>query len=162
MALKLVRFIGGIAATALTDDAAHGLDIGKLGAGSAFRISEYGGNDVFFKITNLSDSTAVTATNGMYLKASSSILVVSEGVGGIRTVGSDLYMGTVSLDGTDGAGSDAGGAVLLNGTDSSSTNAGFRVALDTLIDSQYLSVINETASSDGAVYVEEVTQGNTV
>ena len=52
--------------------------------------------------------------------------------------------------------------ILLSGTDSSSTNAGFRVALDTLIDSQYLSVINETASSDGAVYVEEVTQGNTV
>ena len=75
MALKLVRFIGSIT---LGDDNASGIEIGKLGGGSAFRISEFGGQDIFFKITLNSDRTAVTATNGMYLKASTSITVVPE------------------------------------------------------------------------------------
>ena len=75
MALKLVRFIGSIT---LGDDNASGIEIGKLGGGSVFRISEFGGQDIFFKITLNSDRTAVTATNGMYLKASTSITVVPE------------------------------------------------------------------------------------
>ena len=48
MALKLVRFIGSIT---LGDDNASGIEIGKLSGGSAFRISEFGGQDIFFKIT---------------------------------------------------------------------------------------------------------------
>ena len=52
MALKLVRFIGSIT---LGDDNASGIEIGKLGGGSVFRISEFGGQDIFFKITLNSD-----------------------------------------------------------------------------------------------------------
>ena len=136
MALKLVRFIGSIT---LGDDNASGIEIGKLGGGSVFRISEFGGQDIFFKITLNSDRTAVTATNGMYLKASTSITVVPEEI---------IKNGE--------------GKVLLDGTDSSSNNAGDAVFYDFTNTSYFISVINETAGNDGAVHVEEVSQGNTV
>ena len=48
MALKLVRFIGSIT---LGDDNASGIEIGKLGGGAAFRISEFGGQDIFKDIS---------------------------------------------------------------------------------------------------------------
>ena len=54
MALKLERFIGGVSASDTADDAAHGIELGKLSRGSAFRVSEYAGQDVFFKITLMS------------------------------------------------------------------------------------------------------------
>ena len=101
MALKLVRFIGSIT---LGDDNASGIEIGKLGGGSVFRISEFGGQDIFFKVTLNSDRTAVTATNGMYLKASTSITVVPEEI--IKN-----GEGKVLLDGTDSSSSDAGSFV---------------------------------------------------
>ena len=50
--------------------------------------------------------------------------------------------------------------VVLDGTDSSSNNANDAVSYDFTNTSYFISVINETASSDGAVYVEEVTQGH--
>ena len=42
MALKLIRHCGTIAATDLADDTASGLALGKLGAGNAFRVNEFG------------------------------------------------------------------------------------------------------------------------
>ena len=51
MALKLIRHVGTITASTLGDDAAHGLALGKLGNGNAFRVNEFAGQDVFIKIT---------------------------------------------------------------------------------------------------------------
>ena len=66
MALKLERYCGTITTSDTADDTAAGLELGKLSRGSAFRVSEYGGQDVFIKVTLTSDRTAVTSTNGMY------------------------------------------------------------------------------------------------
>ena len=74
MAFKLVRFCGGVPASTLADDAAHALDLTTLTPGGAYRVSEYAGQDCFIRVTN--EGTAVTATTGNYLKASSSITVV--------------------------------------------------------------------------------------
>ena len=44
MALKLIRHVGTITASTLGDDAqVHGLALGKLGKGNAFRVNEFGG-----------------------------------------------------------------------------------------------------------------------
>ena len=50
------------------DDAAHGVELGKLVRGHAVRVSEFAGNDIFIKVTSIDAQTTVTATNGMYLK----------------------------------------------------------------------------------------------
>ena len=151
MALKLVRFIGSVTATDLADDTAAGLELGKLSGGSAFRISEFGGNDVFFKLTLTSDRTAVTATNGMYLKASTSITVVPEEI--IKN-----GEGKVLLDGTDSSSSDAGSFVSTEDATDASSNVGNAIQYNFGQTSYFLSVINETATSDGAVYIQEVAQ----
>ena len=156
MALKLVRFIGSVTAATLADDAAHGLELGKLSRGSSFRVSEFGGNDVFFKLTLTSDRTTVTATNGMYLKANSSITVVPEGV----LIGSGG--GRVVLDRTDSTGTDAGSFLELEDATFASSNVGNALAYNFAETSYFISVINETATSDGAVYIQEVAQGNSV
>ena len=135
MALKLVRFIGSITAATLADDAAHGLELGKLSRGSSFRVSEIGGNDVFFKLTLTSDRTAVTATNGMYLKANSSITVVPEGV----LIGSGE--GRVVLDRTDSTGTDAGSFLELEDATFASSNVGNALAYNFAETSYFISVI---------------------
>ena len=160
MALKLIRHCGTIAATDLADDTAAGLALGKLGNGNAFRLSEFGGQDVFIKVTSIDQRTTVTSSNGLYLRANNTITVVPEG-NRSPIVGGDTGA-RVALDGTDSDGSDAGDLVHLNGTDSDSLNAGSGVLLNSAEENYFLSVINETASSDGAVHVEVVTQANTV
>ena len=160
MALKLIRHCGTIAATDLADDTAAGLALGKLGNGNAFRLSEFGGQDVFIKVTSIDQRTTVTSSNGLYLRANNTITVVPEG-NRSPIVGGDTGA-RVALDGTDSDGSDAGDLVHLDGTDSDSLNAGSGVLLNSAEENYFLSVINETASSDGAVHVEVVTQANTV
>ena len=160
MALKLIRHCGTITASTLGDDAAHGIALGKLGNGNAFRVSEFAGKDVFIKVTSISDSTAVTSSNGLYLRASNTVNIVPEG-NRSPIVGGDTGV-RVALDGTDSDGSDAGDLVHLDGTDSDSLNAGSGVLLNAAEENYFLSVINETASSDGAVHVEVVTQANPV
>ena len=160
MALKLIRHCGTIAATDLADDTAAGLALGKLGNGNAFRLSEFGGQDVFIKVTSIDQRTTVTSSNGLYLRANNTITVVPEG-NRSPIVGGDTGA-RVALDGTDSDGSDAGDLVHLNGTDSDSLNAGSGVLLNSAEENYFLSVINETASSDGAVHVEVVTQANPV
>ena len=155
MALKLVRFIGSITAATLADDAAHGLELGKLSGGSAFRISEFGGNDVFFKLTLTSDRTAVTATNGMYLKASTSITVVPEEI--IKS-----GEGKVLLDGTDSSSSDAGSFVSTEDATDASSNVGNAIQYNFGQTSYFISIINETAGSNGKVYIQEVAQHGTM
>ena len=160
MALKLIRHCGTIAAIDLADDTAAGLALGKLGNGNAFRLSEFGGQDVFIKVTSIDQRTTVTSSNGLYLRANNTITVVPEG-NRSPIVGGDTGA-RVALDGTDSDGSDAGDLVHLDGTDSDSLNAGSGVLLNAAEENYFLSVINETASSDGAVHVEVVTQANTV
>ena len=160
MALKLIRHVGTITASDLADDTASGLALGKLGNGNAFRLSEFGGQDVFIKVTSIDQRTTVTSSNGLYLRANNTITVVPEG-NRSPIVGGDTGA-RVALDGTDSDGSDAGDLVHLDGTDSDSLNAGSGVLLNAAEENYFLSVINETASSDGAVHVEVVTQANPV
>jgi hypothetical protein len=152
MALKLVRFIGSIT---LGDDNASGIEIGKLGGGSVFRISEFGGQDIFFKITLNSDRTAVTATNGMYLKASTSITVVPEEI--IRN-----GEGKALLDGTDSSSSDAGSFISMEDATDESSNVGNALQYNFGQTSYFISIINETAGSNGKIYVQEVAQHDSI
>ena len=152
MALKLVRFIGSIT---LGDDNASGIEIGKLGGGSVFRISEFGGQDIFFKITLNSDRTAVTATNGMYLKASTSITVVPEEI--IRN-----GEGKALLDWTDSSSSDAGSFISMEDATDESSNVGNALQYNFGQTSYFISIINETAGSNGKIYVQEVAQHDSI
>ena len=162
MALKLIRHVGSITASTLGDDAAHGLALGKLGQSNVFRINEFGGQDVFIKITSIDQRTAVTSTNGLYVRANTSITVVPEG-NRSPIVGSDTGA-RVALDGTDSDGSDAGDIVILDGhlnANSVASDVGGAVLVDAAEENYFISVINETAGSDGAVHIEVVTQANT-
>ena len=152
MALKLVRFIGSIT---LGDDNASGIEIGKLGGCSAFRVSEFGGQDIFFKITLASDRTTVTATNGMYLKASTSITVVPEEI--IRN-----GEGKALLDGTDSSSSDAGSFISMEDATDASSNVGNALQYNFGQTSYFISIINETAGSNGKIYVQEVAQHDSI
>ena len=163
MALKLIRHVGTITASTLGDDAAHGLALGKLGNGNAFRVNEFGGNDIFIKITSIDQRTAVTSSNGLYVRANNTITVVPEG-NRSPIVGSDTGA-RVALDGTDSDGSDAGGIVILDGhlnANSVVSDVGGAVLVDAAEENYFISVINETAGSDGAVHIEVVTQASPV
>ena len=155
MALKLVRHAGTITASTMGDDAAHGIALGKLGNGNAFRVSEFAGKDVFIKVTSISDSTAVTSSNGLYLRASNTVNIVPEG-NRSPIVGGDTGV-RVALDGTDTDSSDAGDIVRLE--DEASGGA---VLVDAAEENFFISVINETGGQDGAVHIEVVTQANPV
>ena len=163
MALKLIRHVGTITASTLGDDADHGLALGKLGQSNVFRINEFGGQDVFVKITSIDQRTAVTSTNGLYVRANTSITLVPEG-NRSPIVGGDTGA-RVALDGTDSDGSDAGGIVILDGhlnANSVVSDVGGAVLVDAAEENYFISVINETAGSDGAVHIEVVTQANPV
>ena len=163
MALKLIRHVGTITASTLGDDAAHGLALGKLGQANVFRISEFGGQDIFIKITSIDQRTAVTSSNGLYVRANTSVTVVPEG-NRSPIVGSDTGA-RVALDGTDTDGSDAGDIVILDGHLNANgvvSDVGGAVLVDAAEENYFISVINETASSDGAVHIEVVTQANPV
>ena len=155
MALKLIRHCGTITASTLGDDAAHGIALGKLGNGNAFRVSEFAGKDVFIKVTSISDSTAVTSSNGLYLRASNTVNIVPEG-NRSPIVGGDTGV-RVALDGTDTDSSDVGDIVRLE--DEASGGA---VLVDAAEENFFISVINETGGQDGAVHIEVVTQANPV
>jgi|TARA_B100001094_G_scaffold310366_1_gene344897 hypothetical protein len=161
MALKLIRHVGTITASTLGDDAAHGLALGKLGNGNAFRVNEFGGNDVFIKVTSIDQRTAVTSSNGLYLRANNTVNIVPEGDRS-PIVGGDTGA-RVALDGTDSDQSDAGSLIHLDGTDADGLNAGSGVLINAAEENYFISVINETGSgSDGAVHIEVVTQANPV
>ena len=164
MALKLIRHVGTITASTLGDDAAHGLALGKLGNGNAFRVNEFGGNDLFIKVTSIDQRTAVTSSNGLYLRANTSVTIVPEG-NRSPIVGGDTGA-RVALDGTDTDQSDAGDIVILDGhlnANSVVSDVGGAVLVDAAEENYFISAINETGSgSDGAVHIEVVTQANPV
>ena len=163
MALKLVRHAGTITVSTMGDDAAHGLELGKLVKGHAIRVNEFGGQDIFIKITSIDQRTAVTSSNGLYVRANNTVTVVPEG-NRSPIVGSDTGA-RVALDGTDSDGSDAGDIVILDGhlnANSVVSDVGGAVLVDAAEENYFISVINETSGSDGAVHIEVVTQANPV
>ena len=117
MALKLVRHVGTITASTMGDDAAHGVELGKLVRGHAVRVSEFAGNDIFIKVTSIDAQTAVTATNGMYLKGGTTITVVPEGDRPAIT-GDDgkffIVQNTVNEGDKILLEDDTGGAIIIN------------------------------------------------
>ena len=150
MALKLVRHAGTITVSTMGDDAAHGLELGKLVKGHAIRVNEFGGNDVFIKVTSIDLQTAVTATNGMYLKGGTTITVVPE-ADRPSIIGDDgkffIVQNTAANEGDKILlEDDTGGAVIINAAE----------------EAYFISVINETAGQDAGVHVEIVAQGNSI
>ena len=145
--LKLVRTVGTITASTMGDDAAHSLDCGTLTPFTSLRISEVGGQDAFVKITEA--GTAVTSTNGVLLKANSTILLSPDSR-------PDVGEGFVVLDGTDSSSSNAGDTITLeSGNDTTGSTALF---LDRGENNFTLSAINETSGSDAGIQVEVVSQ----
>ena len=150
MALKLVRHAGTITASTMGDDAAHGLELGKLVRGNAIRVNEFAGQDIFIKVTGIDVQTAVTSSNGMYVKGGTSVTVVPEG-DRAPILGDDgkffIVQNTAADEGDKILNEDdTGGGILINAAE----------------EAYFLSAINETAGSDGAVHVEIVAQGNTI
>ena len=150
MALKLVRHAGTITVSTMGDDAAHGLELGKLVKGHAIRVSEFAGQDIFIKVTSIDLQTAVTATNGMYVKGGTTVTVVPE-ADRPSIIGDDgkffIVQNTAANDGDkitlEG---DSGGSIIINAAE----------------ESYFLSAINETAGSDAGVHVEIVALGNPI
>ena len=152
MAIKLIRHAGTITASTMGDDAAHSLDCGLMGKGQVLRVSEFAGQDVFIKVTDSDTATAVTASNGIYLKASSSILVVPEGsrfknIGG--ETGGRIVQNTAA---------NAGDPIVLEGTDENGLDEHDRILLDGAEVGVTLSAKNETNGNDAGVHVEVVTE----
>ena len=150
MALKLIRHVGTITATTLGDDAAHGLALGKLGNGNAFRVNEFGGQDIFIKVTSIDLQTAVTATNGMHVKGGTTVTVVPE-ADRPSIIGDDGKFFIVQNTAADEGDKilledDTGGAIIINAAE----------------EAYFLSAINETAGSDAGVHVEIVALGNPI
>ena len=150
MALKLIRHAGTITASTMGDDAAHGLELGKLVRGNAIRVNEFAGQDIFIKVTGIDAQTAVTSSNGMYVKGGTSVTVVPEG-DRAPILGDDGKFFIVQNTAADEGDKilledDTGGAVIINAAE----------------EQYFLSAINETAGSDGAVHVEIVAQGNSI
>ena len=152
MAIKLIRHAGTITASTMGDDAAHSLDCGLMGKGQVLRVSEFAGQDVFVKVTDSDTATAVTASNGIYLKASSSILIVPEG-SRFKNIGGESG-GRVVQD----TAANAGDPITLEGTDENSLDEHDRILLDGAEVGVTLSAKNETNGSDAGVHVEVVTE----
>ena len=180
MAFKLVRFCGGIPASTTADDAAHELDLTTLTPGGAYRVSEYVGQDCFIRVTN--EGTAVTATTGNYLKASSSITIVPEQRPlSVRITSATLANPAVLTCQEHGfavgdqvAMTDcsvaAWNTLITNVNVSAVTTTTITIAPDssstatftsgTLRSNFSISAINETAGSDAGIYIEEIVQGH--
>ena len=152
MAIKLVRHAGTITASTMGDDAAHSVDCGLLGKGQVIRVSEFAGQDVFVKVTDSDTATAATSSNGIYLKSSSSILIVPEG-SRFKNIGGETG-GRVVQD----TAANAGDPIVFDGTDENGLDEHDRLLLDGAEVTVTLSAINETAGSDGGVHVEVVSE----
>ena len=152
MAIKLVRHAGTITVSTMGDDAAHSVDCCLLGKGQVIRVSEFGGQDVFVKVTDSDTATAATSSNGIYLKARTSILIAPEG-SRFKNIGGETG-GRVVQD----TAANAGDPIVFDGTDENGLDEHDRLLLDGAEVGVTLSAINETAGSDGGVHVEVVTE----
>ena len=152
MAIKLVRHAGTITVSTMGDDAAHSVDCGLLGKGQVIRVSEFGGQDVFIKVTDTDTATAATATNGLYLRANTSVIIVPDG-SRFKYIGGETG-GRIVQD----TAANAGDPIVFDGTDENGLDEHDRLLLDGAEVGVTLSAINETAGSDGGVHVEVVTE----
>ena len=152
MAIKLVRHAGTITVSTMGDDAAHSLDCGLMGKVQALRVNEFGGQDVFIKVTDTDTATAATSSNGIYLKGSSSILIAPEG-SRFKNIGGETG-GRIVQD----TAANAGDPIVFDGPDENGLDEHDRLLLDGAEVGVTLSAINETAGSDGGVHVEVVTE----
>ena len=194
MSYRLIKQIGVITAANLADDSEHSTSAFTIGINSSIRVSEFGGNDVFVKISN--EGTVVTnssgVSNGTYLKAGTSIVIVPDdkpksakvlsatsanpavltvtdhftfaagdqvsllgaSVGAWNTLITDANI--ASIGGSEGPGGAGTETTITTDKNSASTAAFTYGAGGTLISCFKLSCINETAGSDGAIYIEEV------
>ncbi len=152
MAIKLIRHAGTLSASDTADDAAHSLDCGLLGKGQALRVNEFGGQDLFIKVTDTDTATAATSSNGLYLRANTSVVIVPDGAR-FKNIGGETG-GFVVQD----TAANAGDPIVLEGTDENSLDEHDRLLLDGAEVTVTLSVINETGGSDGAVHVEVITE----
>ena len=152
MAIKLIRHAGTITASTMGDDAAHSLDCGLMGKGQALRVNEFGGQDVFIKVTDSDTGTAVTSSNGLYLRANTSVIISPEG-SRFKNIGGETGVRVVQ----DTA-ANAGDPIVFEGTDENRLDENDRFLLDGAEVTVTLSAINETGGSDGAVHVEVVTE----
>ena len=91
----------------------------------------------------------------MYLKASTSITVVPEEI--IRN-----GEGKALLDGTDSSSSDAGSFISMEDATDESSNVGNALQYNFGQTSYFISIIKETAGSNGKIYVQEVAQHGTM
>jgi len=152
MAIKLIRHAGTISASDTADDAAHSLDCGLMGKGQALRVNEFGGQDLFIKVTDTDTATAATSSNGLYLRANTSVVIVPDGAR-FKNIGGETG-GFVVQD----TAANAGDPIVLEGTDENSLDEHDRLLLDGAEVTVTLSVINETGGSDGAVHVEVISE----
>ena len=151
MSFKTLRVAGTVTAAQTADDAAHHAVIGKLSPAASYRVTEFGGQDALFLISD--DYPVASSSNGFYLKAGTTTTVVPDT--------RPFFVGDapVALDGTDSDSSDAGDQILL---ETGTVGAEYDTSFLILNHAQHgfrISVINETAGSDGAVRVEEVVIG---
>ena len=134
------------------DDAAHSVDCGLLGKGQVIRVSEFAGQDVFVKVTDSDTATAATSSNGLYLRANTSVIIVPES-SRFKNIGGETG-GRIVQD----TAANAGDPIVFDGTDENSLDEHDRVLLDGAEVTVTLSAINETGGSDGAVHVEVVSE----
>jgi hypothetical protein len=176
MAYQLLRHIGNITQAS---DAADILDLLYLSPGACYRVSEFGGQDGFFLISN--EGTTVTSTNGTYIKASSTVFVLPD----IRPKAAQITSATNASPGvltcSQGhpflAGENislfnaaAGWNTLITTancasvtdttitTDKNSTSTGALTAtlVSTIRTNFRISHINESSGANSKIYVEEV------
>jgi len=139
MAIKLIRHAGTITASTMGDDAAHSLDCGLMGKGQALRVNEFGGQDVFIKVTDSDTGTAATSSNGLYLRANTSVIIVPES-SRFKNIGGETG-GFVVQD----TAANAGDPITLEGTDENSLDflceigiSGLKIASQRTADIQLL------------------------
>jgi len=182
MAFKLIKQIGVLTTTTMGDDAAHATSSFTIGPKSGIRITEVGGNDAYVKVTN--EGTAVTnssgVSNGFVLKANSSITIIPEeqvkSVSVVSATSANPAVLTTDVEHEFVAGQqislvDAGVAAwntlitdaniasatattITTDKDASSTAAFTGRAQ--LMSCYKVSAINETATSDAGLVIEEI------
>ena len=148
MSFKSLRVAGTVTATQTADDAAHHAVIGKLSPAASYRVTEFGGQDALFLISD--DYPVASSSNGFYLKAGTTTTVVPDVERALR------FASGVPIAQNSETDTNANAILLESGTVDS---PGF-LLYDRAETEFRISVINETASSDCAVYVEEIVQGH--
>ena len=151
MSFRPLRVAGTVTATQTADDAAHEATLGKLSPGAQFRVTEFGGQDALFLISD--DQSVATSSNAFYLKASSSATVVPN-------VDRSLRFASGVPVAQDNESDTGANAILLEEGTEDLTGPGL-LLYDRAETEFRISVINESSGSDCAVLVEEVVVGNT-